>query len=90
MLDQVFKGDPNIIIDLLKLEAEGHELEVLIGAKDMVKRTKYVSADVSFERDGTISTLPDVVNFLLPRGFKVVDFSRYRNVILFKNTLLVN
>jgi len=71
---------------LLKLEAEGAEPEVLEGAEDLIDRFDYISADLGFERGvRQESTLPQVVNFLLPRGFEVVAVGLPRLVVLFRN-----
>jgi FkbM family methyltransferase len=71
---------------LLKLEAEGAEPEVLEGAEDVIDQFDYISADLGFERGvRQESTLPQVVNFLLPRGFEVVAVGLPRLVVLFRN-----
>lgn len=83
-LDQVYLSDS--IIDLLKLEAEGAEIEVIEGAESILSRTRYIAADLGFERNGK-STLPQVTNFLLQRGFEIISFGAPRMVVLFKNTV---
>ncbi|RDC73718.1 FkbM family methyltransferase [Rhodovulum sp. 12E13] len=71
---------------LLKLEAEGAEPEVLAGAEGILDQFDYISADLGFERGvRQESTLPQVVNFLLPRGFEVVSVGLPRLVVLFRN-----
>jgi hypothetical protein len=72
---------------LLKLEAEGAEIEVIEGAERILSKTRYITADLGFERKGK-STLPDVTNYLLQKGFEIVEFSSPRIVVLFKNTVL--
>ena len=39
------------IIGLIKLEAEGHEPEVLEGSLEILKKTKYITVDVGPERN---------------------------------------
>jgi len=85
-LDQIYLSGS--IIDLIKLEAEGAEIEVIEGAENILSRTRYIAADLGFERNGK-STLPQVSNFLLKRGFEIVSFGAPRIVVLFKNTALV-
>jgi FkbM family methyltransferase len=76
-------------VKLLKLEAEGYEPEILAGAEGMLSRIQYITADVGFERGVRHeSTLPQVTNFLLSRGFEVVGNGRDRLVLLFKNTYI--
>ncbi|MCF2872462.1 FkbM family methyltransferase [Octadecabacter sp. G9-8] len=78
--------DPNRRYRLLKLEAEGVEPEILLGAQDLLQRVDYISADVGFERGiEKQSTLPDVTNYLLGQNFEIVGFGATRLVILFKN-----
>jgi FkbM family methyltransferase len=72
-------------ISLLKLEAEGAEIEVIEGAEGILHRIAYITADLGFERNGQ-STLPEVTNFLLSRGFEIVKFGTPRIVVLFRNT----
>ena len=72
------------IITLLKLEAEGAELEVLKGSVGILNKVKYISADLGFEREGE-SPLPEVSNFLLANDFEMVKFGAPRIVCLFKN-----
>lgn len=73
-------------IKLLKLEAEGGEPEVLLGAEKLLSRVEYVSADLGFERgEAQKSTLCPVSNLLYKNGFVMVDISAGRMVTLFKN-----
>jgi len=76
---------------LLKLEAEGAEPEILEGAGDSIARFHYVAADVGFERgQHAESTLPQVTNFLLARGFEVAGVSLPRLVVLYRNTAWID
>jgi FkbM family methyltransferase len=72
------------IITLLKLEAEGAELEVLKGSVGILDKVKYISADLGFEREGE-SPLAEVTNFLHANNFQMVKFGAPRIVCLFKN-----
>ncbi len=74
-------------IKLLKLEAEGAEIEVILGAKNILKNIEYISADLGYER-GKLekSTLIPVTNFLLKNNYELVDFNIDRVVALYKNT----
>ena len=70
-------------IKLLKLEAEGAEIEVILGAKNILKNIEYISADLGYER-GKLekSTLIPVTNFLLKNNYELVDFNIDRVVAL--------
>lgn len=80
-LDNVIKANK---IKLLKLEAEGAEMQVLNGAKNLLMNIEYITADLGFENNGK-STLPEVTNYLLNNNFEIIDFGYPRIVILFKN-----
>ena len=73
-------------IKLLKLEAEGCELEVLIGCGSMLKNIEYISADIGYELDqGTKSNEKEVTKFLIKNNFHHLD-SNDRSVNLFRNS----
>jgi FkbM family methyltransferase len=73
-------------IKLLKIEAEGGEPEVLIGAENLLPKIEFISADLGFERGPTAeSTLVPVMNFLMQRNFELVSISHQRVVALFRN-----
>jgi FkbM family methyltransferase len=75
-------------IRLFKLEAEGAEIEVLIGCEKILKNIAYIAVDCGFERGITEeNTYPDVINFLLSRGFQIIRAisPSGRNTVLFKN-----
>lgn len=70
-------------IKLLKLEAEGAELEALLGCEKLLPTISWISADLGFERQGT-SPLPQVTNYLLRNRFELVDVGSRRLVALFR------
>ena len=57
-------------IDLLKVDVEGLELEVLIGAKGLLKRTRNIIIEVS---PITEARMREVLDFLKPFGFELID-----------------
>jgi FkbM family methyltransferase len=81
-LDEIAPEGP---IKLMKIEAEGAEPEVLRGAEGMLDRVEWLTVDSGPERGfDQRETLPEVVNFLVPRGFELVAVSHGRVVALFK------
>ena len=73
-------------VKLLKLESEGAELEILIGAGDKLKLIEFISADLGYERGlKQESTFIPVTNYLYNRGFILVEVNHKRCVALFKN-----
>lgn len=60
----------DVWVDLLKVDVEGFEIEVLKGASNLLKRTRYIIVEVI---PGTESKIFETVNLLKPLGFEVVD-----------------
>ncbi len=72
-------------IKLLKLEAEGYENEVLIGAQNILNKIEYISADLGFElENNTKSSFKEVNDFLLENNFEMI-FKNPRLTYLYKN-----
>lgn len=66
-------------IRLLKVEAEGAEPEVLEGCGDSLKRVDYVAVDMGPERGvDKDNTVVEVMDRLLPHGFKLNNFNSMR------------
>lgn len=64
-------------VDLLKIDAEGYDLEVLRGASRLLDRggVKFVLAEVGFHPDDERHVLfDDVRAYLMPLGFRVYGF----------------
>jgi FkbM family methyltransferase len=74
-------------IKCLKLEAEGAEPEILEGIGDeKFDCIEYISADLGFERGiDEASTLVPVTNYLLQKGFELIDVSHGRVCALYRN-----
>ena len=71
-------------IKLLKVEAEGAEIEVLRGATGLFELIDWITVDVGFERGvNRQSTLVDVTNLLYGYGYELVDFGYPRLTLLF-------
>ena len=73
-LDQFFHDQILTQPVLLKMDAEGHEPEVLLGGISTLKCIKWVTIDAGLERYGE-STSRDVIRILLEQGFSVVNVS---------------
>lgn len=75
-------------IRLFKVEAEGAEIEVLMGAEKILKNIDYISADLGPERDmDQKNIIPAVINYLLYKNFELVEAAApsNRRTFLFKN-----
>jgi FkbM family methyltransferase len=64
--------------DMIKLDVQGHELDVLIGARKALKEAKLVLAEVSFQRIYESQPLAEeVICFMRDQGFRVLDICTY-------------
>jgi len=76
--------DQHSSIGLLKLEAEGHEFQILKGSIMVLKKIKYITVDVGPELNG-VSTFSEVNNFLTSHGFKIFNRGKTRDTVLYIN-----
>lgn len=75
-------------IKLLKLEAEGHEPEVLEGCLTILKNIQFIAADGGYERGvNQDQTFTSIVNYLLAHNFEVVDVYFPWQRVLLKNKM---
>lgn len=73
-------------VKLFKLEAEGAEPEILLGATRALLRIEYISADLGPERGlKQEHTIVSVCNHLFGQGFELVSVYPKRQVFLFRN-----
>jgi len=82
-LDEIL---PKVQIKLLKIEAEGSELEVLEGCSEILKNINYIAADLGPERGVNLEVTYDtVVPFLVKKGFLLERVNNRRYTFLFRN-----
>jgi len=77
-------------IALFKLEAEGHELQVLKGSIDTLKRINFISADLGSEKFNKAKnifedTFKETNQFLVDNNFELIKKHNYRDTYLYKN-----
>ena len=73
-------------IKLIKIDAEGHEPEVLEGMINTLSEIEYISIDYGRERGfEKTSTMVDVINYLYKNNFKLINQSDIRDIGLFYN-----
>ena len=87
-LDSLLSDMKVFEIDLLKLEAEGAEPEILLGAKNSLKTTKYFTADLGPESGvDQLRVYEQCYEILSKSGFEeICRFNGGRETFLFKNT----
>ncbi len=82
-------------IDILKIDVEGSELEIILGAKNTLKKIKVIQIEV-FGRKDNIKIKIDKINSLLKKyKFKIIKMKRIYSVSILSNIaaydiLLVN
>ena len=75
-------------VKLLKIDAEGHELEVLLGAKKTLPKIEYIAVDMGAEKgDIGENTVALVTNYLISQNFGLISFKENRTTGLFKNLI---
>ena len=84
-LSSIFKEQNIDHCLLLKLEAEGAEPEIIEGAESILNLIQYISVDCGPERGLSQERTIQAVHKLLKYKFDLVDFSKTRDVLLFKN-----
>ena len=73
-------------IKLLKIDAEGAEIEVLKGSKNIFRNIEYISVDLGPERGiNSEPTFKDVIPYLINNGFIIQEISQKRYTFLFYN-----
>lgn len=75
-------------VKLLKIDAEGHELEILLGAINTLPNIEYITVDMGPEKGiKNENTVSSVINFLIRQNFDLVNFKETRTTGLFKNLI---
>ena len=78
-------------IKLLKVETEGFEWEVLKGSAVTLEKVEYVVCDAGPERGSEKrTTVVEVSNYLLSKGFKFIAFYHRRSIVLFRNSRMLD
>ncbi len=86
-LDSFF--EKNSKIKLLKIDAEGYELEMIKGTFNLLKDIEYISIDAGYERNNeTESPFLDVDKFLTENNFKILKSHEARKTFLYHNSSL--
>lgn len=70
-------------VRLLKIEAEGSEPEVIVGATAVLDRIDYIAVDMGPEREGKYNTVQACVTLLSASGFNFLAYDHRRHTGLF-------
>ena len=77
---------PDTKIKLLKIDAEGSELEVLEGSKKIFNNIEYISVDCGAEKGvNQDTTFVDVNNYLISNNFSLIGINQNRLICLYRN-----
>lgn len=77
---------PDTEIKLLKIDAEGSELEVLEGSKKIFNNIEYISVDCGAEKGvNQDTTFVDVNNYLISNNFSLIGINQNRLICLYRN-----
>ena len=88
-IDSIFKNYNLTKLRLLKLEAEGFEPEILLGAKDSIKKMDYIAIDGGYERGiKQEETFTKLTNRLIENGFSIIFVNFKFGRALFINNAL--
>jgi FkbM family methyltransferase len=72
-LDEYFLRESIYSVKLLKLEAEGFEPEILVGAQNVLSKIEYIAIDGGYERGVDChETFSQQTNFLLQNNFEMI------------------
>jgi len=85
-LDNIINSEKYQLIKLLKIDAEGAEPEILMGASKLLHKIKYISVDVGPER-GLLQESTDkaTTEILLNNNFALLYENLERQTMLFEN-----
>ena len=74
-LDEILRASK---VDFLKIDAEGSEYQILEGAKETLKKTKYIILEASARKD-------EIICFLKKMGFKIRKLKFTTYIFAYKN-----
>ena len=85
-LDNIINSEKYQLIKLLKIDAEGAEPEILMGASKLLNKIKYISVDVGPERGLSLeSPTKAIIEILFKNNFALLYENLERPSILFEN-----
>ena len=72
-------------IDILKIDTEGHELEVLNGGKNILHNTNIIQVEIMEKKKNFRKKFKKVDNFLKKYNFEIIKMKKIWSVSLFSN-----
>jgi FkbM family methyltransferase len=72
-LDEIVEQSGYGFPELIKLDTQGHELEILKGAREVMKKLEVLLLEVSILRIGEVPIFREVDRFLEAEGFRLYD-----------------
>lgn len=74
-LNKFFKNKPLPVPDIIKIDAEGYDIEVLKGASDFFGKTEIFMVEVAVMCDSYENSPDKVINFMAERGYKLAEMT---------------
>lgn len=73
-LDDIFRDSKIVMVDLVKIEAEGFEPEIIRGGREALRKSRYVTVDGGGERGlANQTTIEECANELSELGFRILS-----------------
>ena len=72
-------------IDILKIDVEGSELEIILGAKKTLKKIKVIQIEVLGRKENIKSKIDKINNLLKKYKFKIIKMKRIYSVSILSN-----
>jgi hypothetical protein len=84
-LDNFCKKKKITRIELLKIDTEGHELQVLKGGKKILNKTKIIQVEVMDKKKIFVKKFAKINNFLIKYNFKLLKLKNIWSVSILSN-----
>ena len=84
-LDNFCKSNKISQIDVLKIDVEGSEMEVLMGAKNILKKTKIIQVEILGNKNNFNTKYKKLISFLKKYNFKIISIKSIWSVGILSN-----
>ena len=84
-LDNFCKSNKISQIDVLKIDVEGSEMEVLMGAKNILKKTKIIQVEILGNKNNFNTKYKKLISYLKKYNFKIISIKSIWSVGILSN-----